>query len=107
MDQLMVDSTELPDGIQGDIATLIGKDGSAEITAEQVAANAGTIANEVLRRGWVAAWKGFLLQLRSDSATKNVNNQDSTLGSISLLCNAVYSAWSTRRTIKWFREFME
>ncbi len=64
MDQLMVDVTELPDVKQGDTATLIGKDGSAEITAEQAAANAGTIANEVLRRGWEAAWKGFFITVK-------------------------------------------
>ena len=50
MDQLMVDVTDIPVVKRDDIATLIGKDGSEKITAEQVAANAGTIANELLSR---------------------------------------------------------
>ena len=50
MDQLMVDVTELPDVERGDVATLIGRDGSAGITVEQAAADAGTIANELLSR---------------------------------------------------------
>lgn len=50
MDRLMVDVTELPDVKQGNIATLIGRDGSAEIMAEQVAANTRTITNELLSR---------------------------------------------------------
>ncbi len=50
MDQLMVDVTDIPVVKRGDIATLIGKDGSEKITAEQVAANAGTITNELLSR---------------------------------------------------------
>ena len=50
MDQLMVDVTELPGVERGDVATLIGRDGSAEITVEQAAADAGTIANELLSR---------------------------------------------------------
>lgn len=50
MDQLMVDVTGIPGVKRGDIATLIGKDGSAEITAEQLAADAGTITNELLSR---------------------------------------------------------
>ncbi len=50
MDQLMIDVTEIPDVKRGDIATLIGADGSAIITAEQVAAASGTITNELLSR---------------------------------------------------------
>lgn len=50
MDQLMVDVTGIPDVKRGDVATLIGRDGSAEITAEQAAADAGTITNELLSR---------------------------------------------------------
>ena len=50
MDQLTVDITDIPVVKRGDIATLIGKDGSEKITAEQVAANAGTITNELLSR---------------------------------------------------------
>ena len=50
MDQLVVDVTGLPDVKRGDVATLIGKDGSEEITAEETAGNAGTITNELLSR---------------------------------------------------------
>ena len=50
MDQLVADVTGIPDIMRGDIATLIGKDGSEEITAEQVACSAGTITNELLSR---------------------------------------------------------
>lgn len=50
MDQLMADVTGLPAIKRGDVVTLIGKDGSEEITAEQVAVNAGTITNELLSR---------------------------------------------------------
>lgn len=50
MDQLMVDITGLPNVQQGDIATLIGKDGAVGITAEQVAFSACTITNELLSR---------------------------------------------------------
>lgn len=50
MDQLVVDVTDAPDIKRGDIVTLIGKDGAEEITAEQMAANAGTITNELLSR---------------------------------------------------------
>lgn len=50
MDQMMVDITWLPDVREGDTATLIGRDGDAAITAEAVAAAAGTITNELLSR---------------------------------------------------------
>ena len=50
MDQLMVDVTRIPDIQRGDLVTLIGKDGSEEITAEQLAAKDGTITNELLSR---------------------------------------------------------
>ena len=50
MDQLMVDVTEIPEVTEGDIVTLIGEDGSEEITAEQMAENADTITNELLSR---------------------------------------------------------
>lgn len=50
MDQLIADVTDIPDIKRGDIVTLIGKDGAEEITAEQVAENAGTITNEILSR---------------------------------------------------------
>lgn len=50
MDQLLVDITDLPEVIPGDIATLIGPDGRDEIMAEEVAMNAGTITNELFSR---------------------------------------------------------
>ena len=50
MDQLMVDVTAI-EGVQaGDIATLIGTDGSEQITAEEVAEKCGTITNELCSR---------------------------------------------------------
>lgn len=50
MDQLTVDVSEIPEVRQGDIATIIGRDGEEVITAEQVAGWSGTIANEILSR---------------------------------------------------------
>lgn len=50
MDQLMVDVTGLGGVSPGDVATLIGRDGSGEIRVEEVAKAAGTISNEVLSR---------------------------------------------------------
>ena len=50
MDQLAVDVTDIPGVKTGMVATLIGKDGTREITAASVAAVAGTISNELLSR---------------------------------------------------------
>jgi len=50
MDQLMVDVTNIPNIKCGDTATLIGCDGTDEITVKEIAANAGTIPNELLSR---------------------------------------------------------
>ena len=50
MDQLLVDVTDIPGVSPGDIATLIGRDGGAELTAGQAAQAAGTITNELLSR---------------------------------------------------------
>lgn len=50
MDQLLIDITNIRDVKQDDIVTLIGTDGTEQITAEQVAENAGTITNELLSR---------------------------------------------------------
>ena len=49
MDQLFVDATGTGAAV-GDVVTLIGRDGDACITAEEAAAAAGTIANELLCR---------------------------------------------------------
>ena len=48
MDQMMADVTEAPETRPGDEVVLIGRDGDAVITAEDVAAWAGTISYEVL-----------------------------------------------------------
>ena len=50
MDQLTAEVTGIPDIKRGDVVTLIGRDGLEEITAEQMALNAGTITNELLSR---------------------------------------------------------
>jgi alanine racemase len=48
MDQFLVDVTDIPGTAEGDIATLIGVDGAARITASEVAEAAGTIPWDVL-----------------------------------------------------------
>jgi alanine racemase len=48
MDQAALDVTTVPDVTVGDVVTLIGKDGEATATADQLAAASGTIAYEVL-----------------------------------------------------------
>ena len=50
MDQLLVDVTEGPEVAVGDVATLIGRDGEEQLSAEEVARQCGTIANELLAR---------------------------------------------------------
>ena len=50
MDQLLVDVTLIPEAAPGDVVTLIGRDGQAEITAGEVAQAAGTITNEIFSR---------------------------------------------------------
>lgn len=50
MDQIVVEVTHLADVAAGDTAVLIGRDGAAQITAEALAARAGTIPYEVLTR---------------------------------------------------------
>jgi alanine racemase len=48
MDQTMLDVTEIPGVRQGDEVVLIGRQGAAEITVEQVAQRLGTISYEVV-----------------------------------------------------------
>lgn len=48
MDQVLVDLTEIPDARVGDEAVLLGRQGSDEITAWEVAARVDTIVDEVL-----------------------------------------------------------
>ncbi len=50
MDQTMLDVTEVENVEEGDIATLIGRDGQEEIKASYLAMQAGTITNELLSR---------------------------------------------------------
>ena len=50
MDLLMIDVTAAGPVQPGDVVTLIGKDGGAEIKCEEFAAAAGTITNDVLCR---------------------------------------------------------
>ena len=48
MDQMMVDVSHLEDVVPGDEAILIGRDGDAQITADDLGAWSGTISYEVL-----------------------------------------------------------
>ena len=50
MDQTVVDVSNIPEVKTGDEAVLIGRSGREEITAADLAAQAGTIANEILSR---------------------------------------------------------
>ena len=50
MDQTLVDVSDIPDVQSGDIAVVIGRSGSEEITACDLAEQAGTITNEILSR---------------------------------------------------------
>ncbi len=48
MDQMMVDVTDIEGVQKGDIATIIGRDGDAVISVDEVADEAGTISYEIL-----------------------------------------------------------
>lgn len=48
MDQMMVDVTDIPDVEVGDVATIIGSDGDAVVSVDEVASEAGTISYEIL-----------------------------------------------------------
>ena len=50
MDQMMVDVTDIEGVRQDDIAVIIGKSGKAEITACEIAEQAGTVSPEILSR---------------------------------------------------------
>ena len=50
MDQMMVDVTDIKNVTRADIVTLIGKDGDAEITVEEIAALAGTFNYDLGKR---------------------------------------------------------
>ena len=47
MDQFMIDVTDIPEAAPHDVVTLIGRDGEEVITADEVAALAGTIGYEL------------------------------------------------------------
>jgi len=48
MDVTVVDATAVPGAAPGDVATLLGRDGEAEIKLDEVAARVGTIGYEIL-----------------------------------------------------------
>ena len=48
MDQMMADVTDIENVSEGDIVVLMGKDGTEQITAEDLAEWAGTISYEIL-----------------------------------------------------------
>jgi len=48
MDVTVVDATAVPGAAPGDVATLLGRDGEAEIKLDEVAARVGTISYEIL-----------------------------------------------------------
>lgn len=48
MDQFMVDVTDIPGVKQGDLVTVVGKDGENEITVDEIAKSAGIISYEVV-----------------------------------------------------------
>lgn len=50
MDMAFLDVTDVPEVASGDTVTLIGRDGAAQITAEQLAAACGTIGYEIVAR---------------------------------------------------------
>ena len=50
MDMIVVDVTDIKGARQGDVATLIGKDGKDEISVEEFAQMAGTINYEAVTR---------------------------------------------------------
>jgi alanine racemase len=50
MDMAFLDVTGVPDAADGDAVTLIGTDGAARITAEELAADCGTIGYELVAR---------------------------------------------------------
>jgi alanine racemase len=48
MDMTTIDLTDVPDAVAGDTVTLVGADGEAEITLDEVARRCGTISYEIL-----------------------------------------------------------
>lgn len=53
MDQIVVDVTDLPGAVKGDVVTLMGYDGKEVISATELAERAGTVPNDILTGiGW-------------------------------------------------------
>lgn len=50
MDQMMADVSDIPEVNAGDAAVIIGRSEAEEITACDLAAQTGTISNEILSR---------------------------------------------------------
>ena len=48
MDQCMIDVTHIPDVKEGDVVTLVGKDGDLEITLDEMSHHLHTINNATL-----------------------------------------------------------
>jgi alanine racemase len=48
MDMCMVDATAVPEAAVGDVATLLGRDGAEEVTADELASLGDTISWEIL-----------------------------------------------------------
>ena len=48
MDQMLVDVTDIPGVAMGDTAVLLGRDGSLEYSAEDMAGDLGTIGYEII-----------------------------------------------------------
>jgi len=66
MDQIVVDVSALPNVAVGDVATLIGKDGTQEITAEEMAAKAGTIPYDILTGIGTRVHREYLHETKTD-----------------------------------------
>ncbi|EMS73172.1 serine racemase VanT catalytic subunit [Ruminiclostridium cellobioparum] len=81
MDQLMVDVTDIPGTRQGDIATLIGHDGNEFISAESVAAQAGTLTNELLSRLGVRVPRNIINNRTNAAKSRVPLNLKNTLSS--------------------------
>jgi alanine racemase len=79
MDMCMVDVTDVPDVAADDEVVLIGCQGEEEITADEVAALAGTISYEILcgisarvprlylRAGEVVCWQTLVRESQEDA----------------------------------------
>ena len=48
MDMCMIDVTDVPQAAVGDVVTVIGRDGDAFLSADELAEKAGTISYEML-----------------------------------------------------------